>query len=372
MGLCVHSSPVAPLNKTTHYYPALDGLRAVAILLVIFSHAGFEQYVPGSLGVTLFFVISGFLLTQQMIGEIQQTGTLDIKKFYIRRALRLFPALAFYLLLICGALAILGVIVSLPQILSGLFYFANYYHIFIGYPAHNPLPILWSLSVEEHFYILFPLILIAFRKNAAGLFPWLLIAVTAALVWRIILYTSCPNSNWALCGLPGKERYFGTDAIFDCILYGCVAALALQYWSNKVRQFAVNQTSFWMALALLFTSLIYRDEFFRQTLRFTIQSASIAILILNILYGDFLKLQRTLSYEPLRVIGRASYSLYLFHYGALALVNTVTGHEGSGLSSAAALLAYFLLTILLSTTSYQLIEKPMIKLRRQYGSHTQI
>jgi peptidoglycan/LPS O-acetylase OafA/YrhL len=185
------------IPQKLNYIPALDGLRAIAILLVVISHAGFEKAVPGSLGVIIFFVISGFLLTRQMIVEVERTGTLNIKAFYLRRLLRLMPALIFYLLLICSTLYLLGVMISTPQVLSGLFYFANYYHVFVGYPAHSPMPILWSLSVEEHFYILFPFIIILFRNNLRKAIPWLIVATLLALVWRYILFTTCADVRWA-------------------------------------------------------------------------------------------------------------------------------------------------------------------------------
>ncbi len=355
--------------KSHDYLPVLDGLRAVAILLVIFSHAGFEHIVPGGLGVGIFFVISGFLLTRQMINEIEKTGQLNISRFYLRRFLRLAPALLFYLGLICPILLLMGSPITWVHILSGLSYFANYYHIFVGYPDHSPMPILWSLSVEEHFYLLFPLALVVFRKNLQGIMPWLFIAVTAVLIWRYALFTSCQETPWALCGLTGKERFFGTDTIFDCILYGSITAIGMHYWQDRVRRFFINPTSFMLAAIILLFSLIYRNDLFRETLRFTLQSMSIAVVMLNILFGQWGGPKTILSHSILLLIGRMSYSLYLFHYGALALVDMATHHTGTGLTSPTALASYFLLTLILSAASNQLIEKPMIAVRKKYGGH---
>ena len=209
-------------NSKTEYMPALDGLRALSILLVIVAHAGLERYVPGGLGVVIFFVISGYLITGQIIDEVEANGILSIKTFYLRRFFRLAPALAAYIALFSILPLITGQPFTSLQFLSGVFYFANYYKIFIGYPPLNPFPILWSLAIEEHFYLFFPFILQFFRFHLKKLIPWLTGSVVLALLWRIVLYDLCAQSgNGGMCGVSLDYRLGeATDTMFDSVIYG--------------------------------------------------------------------------------------------------------------------------------------------------------
>ena len=135
-------APVVDVGRASFdYLPVLDGFRAVSILLVVFSHADLGNIVPGGLGVTVFFVISGFLITRQMIAEIVSTGGFSFGAFYLRRFFRLAPALLLYLAMFTSLFLLLGAHMTGWQIASGIFYVANYYHIFIGYPPLNPNPI---------------------------------------------------------------------------------------------------------------------------------------------------------------------------------------------------------------------------------------
>lgn len=190
------NAPGHTCQKDRGYLPALDGLRAVAILLVIFSHASPElaKIVPGTLGVILFFALSGFLITREMVAEIETSGTFDIGPFYIRRALRLFPALFCYLAIFTGILSAMGAHITPAHIASGLLYFTNYYNIYIGYPLYNPMPILWSLSVEEHYYIAFPFLLLAWRGDLKKILPLLCCLLIFAPSWRMAVYTLCMDN----------------------------------------------------------------------------------------------------------------------------------------------------------------------------------
>ena len=215
-------------------------MRGISILLVVLSHAGngFAKIFPGGLGVTIFFVISGFLITNLLLQEIATTGSLNLKRFYFKRVLRLMPSLLFYLVLFVSVLLYLGSSITPLHIASGIFYFANYYHIFIGYPPYNPLPILWSLAVEEHFYIIFPLLILLFRKNPLKILPFLCLLLALTPIWRTILYNSADFT---------KLRLQGSDAIFDCIIYGCVAAIFLHY--DKVKYLTAK--SLYLSIAIL-------------------------------------------------------------------------------------------------------------------------
>ena len=141
--------------------PSLNGLRAVSVLLVVSAHAGLSDLIPGGLGVTIFFFLSGYLITTLMLAENEQTGAISIRNFYARRILRLAPPLLITLA-IAYSLTYLGFLqgrITLAALVSQLLYFANYYILFFD-PNAQSMPggtgILWSLAVEEHFYIFFP------------------------------------------------------------------------------------------------------------------------------------------------------------------------------------------------------------------------
>lgn len=360
----------AHLRADYGYLPALDGLRAVSILLVVISHAGrgIEKMVPGGLGVLVFFVISGFLITRQMIAEIEARGTLNLRRFYLRRIIRLAPALLLYIVTFSLILGSLGAVITPTHMLTGLFYLANYYHIFIGYPAYSPFPIIWSLSVEEHFYILFPFVMLAFRRSLPKLLPWLLLVLAATLAWRYALYGICETDpSRAICGLPANSRLHGTDTLFDCILYGSALSLLMQYRLNLIQIYVLKPLSLWVSFGVLLFTLLYRDAEFRDTVRFSLQSAAVAVVIINVLFGtDRLSsvLRRVLAMPPLVLIGKLSYSLYLFHFGMINWL-MATGHF-EGVSGFA---LYLTGSLLCALASYSLVEKPAARLRKRFGSH---
>lgn len=358
-------------NASLVYLPALDGLRAISVVLVVVSHAGFGHLVPGGLGVIVFFSISGFLLTRQMIIEVESTGQISIRSFYIRRLFRLAPALLIYLALFNTVLGILGATITTPDILAGVFYVANYYDIFVGFSVWSPAPILWSLAVEEHYYLVFPWVVRAFRADVAKLLPWLAAVTLLVALWRGILYEKCAlDPGDAFCGLPDSFRIFhGTDTMIDCILWGAMAAIALHFHAVRTIAILVNRRAVVMALVALLGCLLLRDPWFRDTARYSIEAAAASVIILNVLFGPFPTARRLLSAPIIVLIGRLSYSIYLFHYGVLMVVKMVWNIHGE-LYGFVPEMVYFGTSLILASMCYVLVERPMITLRRRLGSRT--
>ena len=345
------------------YLPVLDGFRAVSIILVVLSHADLGNNVPGGLGVTVFFVISGFLITRQLVAEIEATGDLKFGAFYLRRAFRLAPALLLYLLLFDSLLLALGATITWTHVASALFYFANYYQIFIGYPPHNPNPILWSLAIEEHFYLVAPFVIFLFRRNLRSLLPYLGAVLVLVLLWRTRLYLLCSDDpSAAICGIP-KRRYLGTDMLFDCIAYGCATALILNYNGAKVRELARHSLVPLFAAAVLIGSLLVRNPMFRETARYSVQSAAVAVILVSMLYDRWPLLVRVLSSRPFLYVGRISYSLYLFHYGVLVVMMTLW--PGQSFLTVKNMTLYLTSTFALASFSYFFLERPMVEVRRR-------
>ena len=188
------------------------------MLIVVLSHSGFGAIVPGGLGVTIFFFLSGYLITTLLIVELGTHSKIDIPQFYLRRAYRLLPPLVVTLAVAYG-LVFAHVITckfSVFALASQLFYFANYYGLFFD-PGSTTTPpgtgILWSLAVEEHFYIFFPLLVSLLLRDPArprALAAFLMVLCLVVLIWRIYLVQS---------GVSEERTYYSSDTRirFDCL-----------------------------------------------------------------------------------------------------------------------------------------------------------
>ena len=204
--------------------PSLDGIRAISVLIVVLGHSGLEALVPGGLGVTIFFFLSGYLITTLMLTEHKRTGGINILNFYTRRVFRLMPPLLVSLAIAYG-LTYAGLLsggVTSTGLAAQLLYFANYYGLF--FDPGNTIPdgtgILWSLAVEEHFYIVYPLLMTlmlgsALRPRTIG--ALLGIGCLVVLAWRIHLVQSP--------GFVSDRTYYASDTRIDSIIYGCILAV---------------------------------------------------------------------------------------------------------------------------------------------------
>ncbi len=300
--------------------PSLDGIRAVAVSLVFFAHGGLYDFIPGGLGVTVFFVLSGYLITTLMRVEHARGGGISYRGFYLRRLLRLMPPLVI-VVTVAGVLAAVSVIdgeFTPGGLFSALFYFGNYYvisHDFHGMPAG--LGVVWSLAIEEHYYLLYPpLAAVLLRLRRVGLSVTVLsVSCAAVLAWRYWLVSH---------GASEAYLTMATDTRVDAILVGCIMALARNPWLDPVP--ASSALKNWgvaaVCVAVLVGTLLYRDEVFRLTARYTLQSLAIApLLYLAVARADLLPF-RWLSARPLVYIGTISYTIYLSHHLILSALTT--------------------------------------------------
>ena len=342
------------------HIPSLDGLRAVSILLVFVSHCKLEKLVPGGLGVTLFFFLSGFLITTLLRQEFENRGRISLRNFYLRRIFRIWPP--FYLVLLAStALTLLGVLsghVSWAGLASQLLHFANYNLIWL----HNDIPVgtgvYWSLAIEEHFYLLFPMlyILLCSRGVSVRRQATILAAICGAiLVWRCLLVFGMH--------VPNPRTYYASDTRFDNILYGCLLAIA----ANPVMDRPLI-SDVWMkylflpaGFALLLATLLFRNEAFRETLRYTLQGIAMSpILIAAIRFPEW-ALFRWLNYRWISFLGVVSYSLYLVHQTVIIAVQ-----ERLLLHPVFQGLIAFLAAIAITIALHFAVERPFAKLRKRF------
>ena len=336
------------------YLPQLDGVRALAILIVFAAHCGYSHVVPGGFGVTVFFFLSGYLITTLLRIERAQSGAVSLPAFYLRRSLRILPPL-YLTLLASWALYAAGLLDWMPvepaAVLGQVTFLTNYPGLF-DTEAVLPVP-LWSLAIEEHFYLVFPLAyglwLSRLQPRRAALACLALCGVVLAIrafnVWRLADYSL--NYSW-------------THTRIDAILFGCCLGL----WNNPVipddRAWRPRAWHVAAGLVVILGTLAVRDPAFRESLRYTLQSAALFVPFAYLLHGEGWVV-RLLASRPMRQLGLWSYSFYLAHMTVVALVL----HLRPGLHGLGLMLAALPATLLWSWAMDSLVERPCARLRRR-------
>jgi peptidoglycan/LPS O-acetylase OafA/YrhL len=340
------------------YIPAIDGMRALAIGIVIASHFGGDVIFPGGFGVTVFFFISGFLITRLLILERETDGKNNNPLFYVRRFFRLGPALMAMIAIVSLINFLFVGPLSGPQILAGLLYYMNYYQIF-GTSFPLPLAPLWSLAVEEHYYLIFPLVFsLAWHRLDRFLFGLAALTVVV-LLWRIVLVVGL--------SAPENRVTFATDTRIDSILFGAILAVLLKTRFSSVTRFFEHSGLIAGSVLMLVMTFVYRDPTFRQTLRFTIQGIALIPLFYAVLFVPrFSFAKRVLTIPAMVWIGKLSYSLYLYHFAVLFFVAELW----PGAAPIPRTFVNLLVTFGAASISYYYIEKPFRKLRDRFNRRT--
>ena len=308
--------PDENVNRMRHA-AQLDGIRAAAVLIVVISHAGLGWLVPGGFGVTLFFFLSGYLITSLMRSEAAFSGKVDLGAFYLRRTLRIMPPLYITLLLLtlANSLGLFGDRVKTEAIPWDYLFLSNYSHIW-GQEGGLPVP-LWSLAVEEHFYLLFPIIFIVtlMSRSSTQAVYWVFSACVAILALRFLTLIE-PS-------LLGRNYYWSHTRL-DSILFGCCLAL----WQNPIMDRQAWRPKHWhavLATCLILSTLVIPDEVFRHTLRYSIQGAGLFVLFSYALSDRAPWLVAILSWKPIAWIGLISYTLYLCHFAIFVALERILG-----------------------------------------------
>ncbi|MEL1135709.1 acyltransferase family protein [Desulfitobacterium sp. THU1] len=354
------------------YMPGLDGLRALAVLAVIAYHLNLAWAPGGLLGVTLFFVLSGFLITNLLMKEWESTGGIDLKEFWLRRARRLLPAV---FVMLAGVMTWMVLwaperLAALQQeALAAVFYISNWYLIFHqvsyfeSFGPPSPLGHLWSLAVEEQFYLIWPLLLGLglswFRQRKC------LTGVTIAL----ILVSAVAMAIIYLPGQDPSRVYYGTDTRAFSLLVGAVLAMV---WprgkmSGELTGFHKQILDITGVLSLLIVLLLmgrtnqYQPFLYQGGL--LLFSVAAAILVAVLTHPASI-LSRIFSWRPLRWLGECSYGIYLWHYPVIVLSDPVVNTGDLNLSRT---LWQIGLCIVLAALSRYLIEDPIRYGRRRRG-----
>lgn len=350
-----------PAKAAPLHIPSLDGIRAASFLTVFLSHAGLKGKVPGYFGLSMFFFLSGYLITTLLRVEFTRNSDISLKQFYLRRVLRIFPP--FYLvLLLAYAVTLLGFwegSITPAGVTAQVLHVTNYYIVNNGWWT-GLAPgtwVYWSLAVEEHFYLCFPLLFLWLqrRRLPAARQAQILVGICVlVLLWR--------------CGLVfglhvGKDRtYVATDTRIDSILAGCLLAV----WKNPALADPgpTNRSLgfVWLPLGGLcvLVSLFVRQPEFEQTFRYTLQSFGLLPFFLAAVRWHDRGPFRLLNTAVAKYLGLLSYSMYLLHTSVIWGLESWT-HWSDPLRG----LVAFGIVLVLGTGMYHLVEKPCGKLRRR-------
>lgn len=360
------------------YLPALDGVRAFAVVAVMLFHGGIPHMDGGFMGVDAFFVLSGFLITSLLIGEWRQALTIKLGAFWARRARRLLPALLLMMLFVAFFAAVIvqkGTYGALRlDALSTLLYVSNWHFILVNSNYFNetaqssPLLHTWSLAVEEQFYVVWPLVvlgLLRLTRDLRALFALCCAAAVGTAVWMHVVYAGGVNTNRA---------YLGTDTRAQCLFIGCALAVGLvllaqrgheegrlakgELWrprSPAGRRLcavlgvvgALGAVTIWVLTTSL-SSFPYSGGFFLIGL-------SVASVILAAVAVPASLVPRALSWTPLRYVGRISYGLYIWHWPIFLWLD----NERTGLLGWQLFAVRVLVTFGVSVVSFHLVERPI-------------
>ena len=353
-------------NHKRRYMTGLDGLRALSVIAVVLYHMSVPWATGGFLGVTVFFVLSGYLITDILIADWKKEGSIDFKRFWIRRARRLLPAVYGMLFFVLAWVTIFNktLLATLrDDLLAALFYFSNWWFIiqdvsyFENFEAPSLVTHFWSLAIEEQFYILWPIVMFVLLKASLSkkqLFWSLFGLALVSATWMAYLY------------VPGEDPsriYYGTDTRAFSLLIG--AALAVMWPSrqlsskvSKNRKIGLDILG-WVMIFIMIGSFYWIDEFdgFMYVGGMLVFSIVIALLI-GVVAHPSSTLGKLLSGPVLRWVGLRSYGIYLWHYPILLITkNWLYGTDYFGWLP----LIQIVLIGIFSELSWRLIEDPIRK-----------
>jgi peptidoglycan/LPS O-acetylase OafA/YrhL len=354
-----------PKHSQSFYIPSLDGIRAASFMLVFVAHAGLGDRVPAGLGVTVFFFLSGFLITTLLRLEFEKTGGVSMRAFYLRRALRILPPMYATM---AAAYLVAGLGLLTDRTLSPLggvaqaLHFTNYWLIArwdlgpTGEGLVHGTGVMWSLAIEEHFYLVYPITFVALvrafgRRRAAIALG---VACAAVLAWRLVLIAGLHQ--------PGARTYLGTDTRIDNILFGCILGLVCNPAVDRpIVTARLRVPAVALGLSMLLLSLLVRDRVFQDAVRYSLQGLALVPLfsaaVAHPEWGPF----RLLNLRPVRFVGVLSYSLYLVHH----VVIFTLAQQLPGVGAMERAVLAFAVAFGIALAFYYLLEKPCARLRKR-------
>jgi len=316
----------------------LDGLRAIAVLIVFGMHTSIPGIGGGGIGVDIFFVLSGYLITRNLAREIAETGQISILDFYLRRILRLWPVL----ISVCLVFSFSNRVSLTEEIIPSIFYYSNWTRSWFDYPrifGHT-----WSLAVEEQFYLLWPWLLLIILSSRHATIIILMIALIAC-AWRYSLYVE---------GTSMMRLFNGFDTRCDALMIGSALALASPSATKQI-------ANIWpIALIFFLWALVYEtwESPWLYYIGFTALAVMSASIIAKVSTEQTGWLTRSLEWKPLSGLGVISYGFYMWHYPIVFLTDNRFGIFESAIFC-------FVITLLCAVISWFMLEKPILLARKR-------
>lgn len=320
------------------YWPELDGLRALAVVLVMLAHAGVPGFrMGGVMGVGTFFVLSGFLITALLLREVDRSGGIALRAFWRRRVVRLIPALV----LVVAAVWVSGVGPSVWETVGVLGYAANWLRV-AGRPL-SPLNHTWSLSIEEQFYVVWPLAMLGLLRWRRDLFEWIVILGVGSVLLRAMI--------WGRPGYQVNRVYFGTDTNAFLLLAGC--GLAVLLVGGRVGR--CPRWLGWVSVAGLLVLSGWEPSQWWAFVGGPTVGALAAVVAVWWMATNSVSGWRS---RPVVEVGRMSYSLYLWHVPVFAW-----WHSRVGPFTPVGVVAAFSVSFGCAAGSYYLVERPLLRFK---------
>lgn len=399
----------APARPKSRYIPALDGLRTLAVVAVVLYHLNLTWAQGGLLGVTIFFVLSGYLITRLLLNEVAKTGRIDLKSFWIRRIRRLFPAVVTVVVVTCALCTIFNHVMLTkmrPDILPSLLFFNNWWQIaqdvsyFNALGDPSPLTHFWSLAIEEQFYLVWPPLLLAMvsmRMSKPSTRRVVLGLAAVSAIAMMVLYNPAADPSRVYYGtdtrvfslllgawmafIPDRDlapvrlaHRLGLDRLVGAAKHGKNAENKQGTKADNAAETAPAQpsalTRFWsspasidvlgvvglvglaamVALTNGYTAFQYRGG--------TLLCSILTLMVIAACVQPQGMVARALSAEPLVWVGKRSYSIYLWHYPLLLLMNPVANINDTPWWQ---YILQVLLVVAVAECSYRFIETPFRK-----------
>lgn len=349
----------------TNYLPSLDGVRALAIIFVLLYHFKLPLFSGGFIGVDIFFVLSGYLITSKLLSAWRSHQTIDIKHFWIKRIRRLIPAVVVLLITM-----LIFTFIFFPKVfakswtdgIASFFYINNWWYIFNDVPyfqsfgTPSPFKHLWSLAIEEQFYLIWPiafLTLLNYFKKRQHVLKVVLLSGLASIILMFLLYD--PTNI--------DRVYYGTDTRLFTLAIGCSLAFVWPFYLlednfNKKESNVIDGIGLVSLIGLItfaFTLSEYKRFLYPTGFIFV---ALLAALLLAVVAHPSSRLAKVFSLPAFVYLGQRSYSLYLWHYPIVVLFTPV---KTIGTLHPFLIILQLLLIIILAEASYRFVEMPFIK-----------
>lgn len=345
------------------YYPSLDGLRTIAVAIVLCAHGGVPYFRSGGTGVDVFFVLSGFLITTILITEHARTGAINFRNFYARRFLRLAPALFLACTIVAVGMPVFENRFPGTEVALSLSYTANWAIALYDYHL-TWLNHCWSLAIEEQFYLIWPLVIIALERSIRSPRTKILLLIASAVT--IAIYRATNVGNYT-----DNRINFGLDTRMDTLMVGAALAYFVQMLPGRRVSDGVSKclgramAPIGLTGIFLVINIVTWYSPWMGWIGYVLVAGAAMFVIADLVVGRHSLLARPLACRPMVFVGRISYGLYLYHLPVYYMVEHVIPEE----TLVIRLTYKVVISVAVAAASYYLMERRFLRLKGRFESN---